>query len=249
MNKGQLLKLIQKGESQGLEFKSSLSRINEIIESIAALSSAKGGRILIGISRLGKILGVQIGKDTIERLANKIRDNTEPKTYPEITIDEIDSKKIIIIEVKEAIDKPVLAFGRAFKRVGKSTLKLSKDEYERIIVEKRKVPFDSLICEEATIDDINWDFVESFFVPKYEILSETKLAGGPEDLLEALGCIKNNKPTNAGILLFGEDPQKVFMNAFIALARYKGKKVGTQRLDYKEFDGNLFRQIDIVIGT
>jgi len=63
-------------------------------------------------------------------------------------------------------------------------------------------------------------------------------------VLGSLGCIKNSKPTNAGILLFGKDPQKFFMNAYIALAKYDSKDVDTRRLDYKEFTGNLFQQID-----
>jgi len=63
-------------------------------------------------------------------------------------------------------------------------------------------------------------------------------------LLEALNCIIDDKPTNAGVLLFGKNPQKIFINAYIAIARYKGKEVGIERLDYKEFNGNLFHQID-----
>ncbi|MBU4501378.1 MAG: hypothetical protein KKA79_02205, partial [Nanoarchaeota archaeon] len=51
-------------------------------------------------------------------------------------------------------------------------------------------------------------------------------------------------PTNAGILLFGKKPQRFFMNSYIAIARYRKNVVGSERLDYKEFDGNIFSQID-----
>ena len=34
------------------------------------------------------------------------------------------------------------------------------------------------------------------------------------------------------------------MNTFIALARYKGDVEDAERLDYKEFSGNLFQQIE-----
>ena len=60
-------------------------------------------------------------------------------------------------ESKEII-KTISAFantkgGRPYKRVGKSTLQMSKDEYERSILEKHKdkLYFDSQICKEATI--------------------------------------------------------------------------------------------------
>ncbi|MFQ6062835.1 MAG: ATP-binding protein, partial [Methanosarcinales archaeon] len=141
-------------------------------------------------------------------------------------------------------DKPVLAFGRAFKRIGKSTIKMSRDEFERLILEKRKIYFDTLVCKGANLSDIDWDFVKNFFIPIYESLTETELVGISKDLLDAMDCIVDNKPTNAGILLFGKTPQKFFPSAYIALARYRGDEVGIERLDYKEFTGTLFQQID-----
>jgi len=47
-----------------------------------------------------------------------------------------------------------------------------------------------------------------------------------------------------GILLFGRNPQRFFVNSYIALVKYRGKEVGIERLDYKEFAGNLIQQID-----
>ncbi len=67
------MKLIGSAESLNIEWKPSLSQVNEIIETISAFSNTEGGKIIIGVSKSGKALGVEIGKDTIERLTNKIR--------------------------------------------------------------------------------------------------------------------------------------------------------------------------------
>jgi len=133
-----LKKLISKAESEIIEFKKSPGEYKEIIETISAFSNTKGGRIIIGVSNSGKLLGIDIGKDTIERLTNKISQNTDPKVHPRITTKKKNNKHIIIIEVKESSDHLVLAFGRPFKRVGKSTVRMSKDEYESLILEKHK---------------------------------------------------------------------------------------------------------------
>jgi len=243
MTKAKLKDLIK--EREHIELKSSLSLINEIIEAISAFSNAEGGKIIVGVNNAGKVLGVETGKGTLENLANKIGQNTDPKIQLTIKVEVIDKKKIVIIEVKESLDKLVLAFGRPFKRVGKSSPKMSKDEYERIILEKHKerLQFDKQICSGAKIGDIDWDFVKNEFMPLYEKVSEKKITGSSKSILTSLGCIKHNKPTNAGMLLFGKDTQKFFMNAYIALARYKGEEVDVKRLDYKEFTGNLFEQI------
>jgi ATP-dependent DNA helicase RecG len=107
-----------------------------------------------------------------------------------------------------------------------------------------KVYWDERVCEDAKVEDIDWEFVKNFFIPGYEKFSKKRVIGTPEELLGALGCIRKGKPTNAGILLFGEKPQNFFRNSYIALARYKGNIEGIERLDYKEFFGDLFHQID-----
>jgi ATP-dependent DNA helicase RecG len=135
-------------ESEILEWKSSLSQLNRIIETISAFSNTKGGTIIIGVDGTGKTLGISIGKDTIEQITNKIISNTEPKIYPDISIRKFEEKNLIVIRVDKYPYDIVLAFGRPYKRVGKSTLKVSKDEYgrgvlhtpfqERSILEKHK---------------------------------------------------------------------------------------------------------------
>lgn len=155
MTKEEVISLIQ--ESEHVELKSSLSLINEIIESVSAFANTRGGRIIAGVNNTGRIVGVTIGKNTIEHITNRILQNTDPKINPRIRVDTIDGKSIVIIEVQESLDKLVLAFGRPFKRVGKSTVKMSKDEYERLILEKHseKLQFDKEMCKDAEFKDID----------------------------------------------------------------------------------------------
>ena len=46
-----------------IEWKQSLGEMKQIIESTAAFANTEGGRIFIGVSNKGEVLGVQIGKD------------------------------------------------------------------------------------------------------------------------------------------------------------------------------------------
>lgn len=151
-------------ESETLEFKESLSEWKEIVETICAFGNTKGGTVSIGISDIRKISGVDIGKSTLEDLANKIKENIDPKIYSHITTKVIDGKSIIAINVKESSDHLILAFGRPFKRVGKSTMRMSKDEYENLILEKHKekLQFDNQICKEASLKDIDEEKVRWF---------------------------------------------------------------------------------------
>ena len=80
---------IKKGESETVEFKPSLSQMNKIMESISAFSNTEGGIVIIGVSDKSEVLGVDIGKKTIESLANKIKQSTDPMVYPSIHVEEI----------------------------------------------------------------------------------------------------------------------------------------------------------------
>jgi ATP-dependent DNA helicase RecG len=244
MNVRQITKLNQKKESDTVEFKKSLSEWKEIVETVSALSNTSGGIIFVGISDEGNIIGVNIGQRTIEDLADKIKQNTDPKIYPSISVLDLADKSLIEIKVAESPSKPIFAFDKVFKRVGKSNHKVSSEEIRKMALEGKRIYWDEQICEGANLKDIDWNFVKNNFVSRYEVLSERKIVGRSEHLLETLGCIRNDRPTNGGIMLFGKNPQKFFPNTFIAAARYKGINVGTERLDYKEFDGNLFQQID-----
>jgi ATP-dependent DNA helicase RecG len=248
MSEKELFELIKKGESDRAEFKSSLADINEIVEDVSGFSNSKGGKILIGISNSGKILGIEIGKDTVERLTNKIVSNTEPRVYPSITVTEIDKKKVIVIEVQEAEEKPVLAFGRGFKRVGKSTVRMSKEEIERMILEGKKVYWDSLICEEASLGDIDEEKVRLFLKKsKVERRLEIDEKIPVKEALKKLELLKDGKLTNAAILLFGKNPQRFFFQAETRCARFKGI-TPVEFTDMKVFGGSLIDQVENAVS-
>jgi predicted HTH transcriptional regulator len=84
MNAQEVSDLIQHGESEALEFKLSLGELKEIVETAGAFATTSGGTILVGLSPQKEVIGVQIGMDTLESLANTIKQNTEPAALPSI---------------------------------------------------------------------------------------------------------------------------------------------------------------------
>ncbi|MCL0071549.1 putative DNA binding domain-containing protein [Thermodesulfovibrionales bacterium] len=236
-----LSELISTSESTTVEWKPSLSQINEIINAISAFANTEGGKIFVGVSKSGKLLGVQIGRNTIENLTNKISQNTDPKVHPCITVEKINSKSVIIIEAKESSDHLVLAFGRPYKRVGKSTVRMSKDEYERLILEKHKdkLQFDTQVCLKATLKDIDkeklrWFLRKAKEERNYDVDPETPI----REALNRLNLIEGGKLNNAAILLFRKDTQKFFPQVKIRAGRFKGTE-GLDFIDMKVLEGTI----------
>lgn len=244
MNEEELKKLIKGGESESLEFKSSLSEWKKAIETLAAFAWTTGGKIIFGISKSEKIIGVDIGKGTIEKLANDIKLNTDPKIYPKISVKKVNGKNIILVGVEKVSDEPVLAFGRAHKRIDKSTHTLNREEYNRIILEKRKVYFDSRVYEKATLKDIDEEKVKWFLrKARAERRLDIDETSPVKEVLMRLNLLSDEKLTTAAILLFGKNPQKFFLQVRVRCARYKGV-TPVDFIDLKIIDGNVIDQVD-----
>ncbi|MBI3316767.1 MAG: putative DNA binding domain-containing protein [Candidatus Omnitrophica bacterium] len=232
-----MAKIIGASESATIEWKPSLSQINEIIETVAAFSNAEGGQLFVGVSKEGIVKGVSIGKDTLEGLANRIAQHTEPKIHPRITVMRVSSGEIIQLHVQESRGKPVLADGRAYVRVGPSTRRMGKEEFERVILDRHKTElnFDSQVCKGAKIADISGEQIIAF-VKKAK--QEGRLDLNPNapvlDMLKRLKLTtKDKKITNAAVLLFGKDPQKFFLHSELKAVRFRGYDVSGEMIDFK----------------
>ena len=242
-------KLINQGESENLELKPSLSDTNRIVEVVASFANTRGGIVLIGVDSQGKILGITIGKETRERLTNAITDNTDPVIYPEIYSFEMNGLEIITIKADESSNKPHLAFGKAFKRVGNVTKLMKRDEYERLLLQrsKSKLQFDSQISEDATIKDIDETRV-NWFLEKRAGKKGIEIPKIPLDqiLVNIGAAVKKNKkpiPTNVGILFFGVEPQSFLPHSEVKIARFKGTTM-TEFIDRAELHVPLPELID-----
>ncbi|MFO8108951.1 MAG: helix-turn-helix domain-containing protein [Thermoplasmata archaeon] len=238
--------LIQKGESEVLEFKGSLKLHNQIGEAISAFSNSNGGIIYVGIEDSGKISGVDLGNNTLEKLANRIKMDTDPKIYPSIRTVKIDGKDLIMIKVEENPEKPVFYKDKAYKRVGKSTHRLNASEIRNLAKNSgEKTYWDEQICKGATLDDIDEEKVKRFL---QKARRRRDLDIDPEistkEALSRLDVLKKGKPTNACILLFGNNPQKFFLQSEVRCGKFKGTKAVKPFLDMKVIGGTLINQVD-----
>src|SRR3989338_2100124 len=184
-------------ESQTLEFKKSLAEIHEILETISAFSNSHGGKIIVGIEEdkdgtLKEVVGMTVKGNEIENLTNEIKQNTDPIMFPSVEFEKIDGMEVLVIEVKESLVKPVFSKGRGFKRVGRSNLKLTVAEIREMTKESVDYSFTDLVCQGATLKDIDWDFVEQEFIPLYELVFRKKIKGESKELLGSLNCINKN---------------------------------------------------------
>lgn len=150
---------------------------------------------------------------------------------------EFNGRKVIVIRVSERTDKPVFAFGVAYKRVGKSNLKMDRDEILRLFRESRRISFeDEKIC---TISELDYGKIKSF-IERASAYRRAVLPSDPKSVLDNLGMLLNDHINIAGLLAFGRNPQKYFPYACIKI----GKFVSGSIIFEKEIKGDIIEQIE-----
>ena len=98
------------GESKNVEFKENLPEKSiKYMKSVVAFANGSGGRIIFGIDdKTKEVTG--FGKEEVfkimDAIANAVSDSCEPAIIPDITLQTIDRKTIIAVEVSEGRQRP-----------------------------------------------------------------------------------------------------------------------------------------------
>lgn len=121
--------IIDRGETNAIEFKREIpgSKRN-IAEELVALSTQKGGVLVIGVSDEGKVTGLDDPNQVEEQVANIVRATIDPPMNPDIKKRTVNSEDVVVVEVSRFQDTPYNVNGTFYRRVGTTKQKLSSSE-------------------------------------------------------------------------------------------------------------------------
>jgi ATP-dependent DNA helicase RecG len=231
-------------ESETVEWKRSPGEWKEIVETCAAFATSRGGTIYVGIGPDGDRLGVQIGQGTLEDLANKIAQNTNPRQTPSIVVSNHTGKTVIVVSVPASRFKPVYAFDRPFRRSGRTNQRLSIEDATHIYLSSRGLTWDQTPVEDATLADIDPTAVRRFLqVARTERQWDVRADTPVKQVLRQLGLLVNDRVTVAAVLLFGRNAQQFLPQAVVRCGRFKGTDA-VHFLDMDAVQGNVIEQVE-----
>jgi ATP-dependent DNA helicase RecG len=243
-----LNKALRSGESETIEFKQSLAEKDQILETISAFSNSRGGAIYIGVDEAGKATGVQIGKKTLESLANDIKMATDPKIFPSIETISKDKRDIILVHVYECPIKPVWINEKVFERVGKTNQRVPAERIRQLVRESHPYQWDKHILQNASLSDIDSKRVKDF-LRRFEDERKTEFEGSRsvQGVLAKLHLEEKGKPTAAAMLLFGKDSQAWCVQSEVRCGRF----TGTEAVNFEDMAvirGTLIQQVPEVLA-
>ena len=205
-------------EYEDSENKTSLAEWQDAVICLAAFATSRGGVVHFGISPEGKPVGVCLGKNTLENLANDIKRHTDPPVFPSIQVEGEERSAVVHVSVEESPIKLVWAFGKPYKRVGRTNQAISREETLRLTEATTGRTWDALPCPGLREADLSREAIEDFLRRSGQDLSTST-----DVVLKTLRLVLSDGALcNAAALLFAEDPRRHVLGAFTQCGRFRG---------------------------
>jgi len=236
-------RLLAEGESDTLEFKESFDE--DTIETVDAFSNTRGGFVFIGVKDNGEIIGLDIGRNTLNKFTNKISNATVPTVIPNISVHVIREKSIIAIHAQEYPLKPIAFKGRCYRRVGSSNRQMTPQEIAEMHLHSTGSSWDALPTPGKTLEDIDIGNVKRY-IRNANATGRRNFEPGddPMEIIGKLELVKNREPTWASILLFGKTPQSPLVQAAVHCGRFKENII---IIDDRLIRGSIVDQVNEVM--
>lgn len=246
------------GESKNVEFKVQRPKdSSKYIKTVVAFSNGEGGRIVFGVDDTSREV-VGIPKDIvfseIDAITTAISDSCEPVVIPDVYLQSIDDKTIIIAEISAGKQRPYYIKSLGIKdgtyiRVSGTSRPAGRDLTAEMYYEDEGRSYDKVIRKDLTVTDE--EIAELCHQMKEVAVANAKsktqaatIKSVTKNVLLSWGLLAEAEdgsihPTNGYVFLLGKDE---FLSQ-IQCGMFKGKTRAVF-VDKREYSGPLWKQID-----
>ena len=238
------------GESEQMEFKATTGQRREAARTLCAMLNRHGGQVIFGVEDGGHVLGQQIGSDTLGDLQHELG-KIEPPVYPSVsTIEVRPDRSVVLVSVPGGAGKPYSYRGIPYQRVGNTTIKMSGEEYQRILVERlhAQTRWENQPADSWSVADLDHGQI---VLTVEEAIRRGRMEDpgtrNPLELLRGLNLLlSGDRLTRAAVILFGSAArlEVEYTQCMLRVARFRGT-ARTEFLDNRQFHGHAFELLRI----
>lgn len=226
----------------GLAFSRETTPPAKLAEMLVAFANADGGTVLVGVDpRSGKPQGLTDPDAALDRALEAALSTDPPLIIPMPRIEELDEEKVLVVTVPPGLPNVYSFRGKYLVRDGRYSRPLEPRQLRRLMMERGAVSFEALVPVGARLDDVDWETAERYLAELGGLPS-----GSREEALLKRGCLTRRngelRPTYAGLLLFGSEPQRWVRSSEILVVRYAGRTMADTFVR-EEIQGTLPEQI------
>jgi len=215
-----LRELLKKGRGQLLELMPQ-PEVEMLAETLVAFANADGGTILIGLGTAGTLLE-EVEPEHLEALLLRAQGMCRPPVTTGWQPLDTGRGTAIAISVPRSPELHSLLDGRVLLRSGTKNRPLSGEEIRHLASAKGTGEYEQEVVHGATEADLDGEIIAEYAAkrrlrgPRGEKLSST-------ELLSDSGAVDaEGKLTVGGLLLFGQNPQRMLPQSGAVLVRFAG---------------------------
>ena len=154
------LQEILSGESKNVEFKERLPEKSiKYMKTVVAFANSNGGRLVFGVEDgTCRIIGIEDESlfKTMDAITNAIADSCEPAIYPDISLQTVEEKTIIVVEIPIGRQRPyyIKSMGKengVFVRSAGTSRPADERMIKELLFEGSNRSFDQSICPGLTV--------------------------------------------------------------------------------------------------
>jgi len=202
--------------------------LSKLAEALVALANADGGVLYLGLepgSR--KTVGLADPVAALDRAVQAALAAEPPLIIPLPERIDVGGRSVVAVTVPRGLPHVYSYRGRYLLRDTDRNRPIDPRELRRLMMERGTAGFEATTPDDAKIEDLDWDKVGQ------HLARVGGLPGlAPAETLLRRGCVVRLagklRPTNAGLLLFGRDPQRWVRSSEILAVRYPGTTMGDQ---------------------
>lgn len=221
-----LLALLKQGRGTRLDWLGETAPLETIATILTAMANAQGGTLVLGvIGPTATVIGLRDADAVVDRVIQAALSIEPQLIIPIPRIVRIGERSVVVANIPRGMPHVYSLDGRYCVRDGVENTALKPRDLRRLIIERGELSFETEIVRGASLDDLNWDKAKAY----------VSGLGGPNDadvetVLLKRGCLALQegrlRPTHAGILLFGKEPQAFVRSAEITAVRFAGETMG-----------------------
>jgi ATP-dependent DNA helicase RecG len=211
------------------------------LKTICAFANTGGGKLFIGIDDEGNPMGVKDAARYLDDIPNKTKDILG--ITPDVTVKKKAGKDIIEVTVAPS-SAPISYHGRFYTRSGSSSVEIKGHALVDLLMRKSGRSWDGFIEEGATLKDIDTSAINKFRKLAAKKIPQIAAEKNVQAILQKLNLLEKGKLRRAAVLLFGKNPKKFYITAYIKIGKFVS---ATDLISTDDIEGNLFDQVDKAI--
>lgn len=222
----------------------------EIGPTVTAFLNTGGGRILIGITEGGQVVGISPSDFTASSIEHHLSNEISPRPYISVVRRPVGNSEVLLIYVPAGPEKPYVFQNRIYTWSGGKSRPATAEEISEMILGRPEASrrWEREPAIGVTMEDLDERQVfETIARQRNRTISDQPFLHEPVKFLETLNLGSSGEIRNSAVVLFAKNPSSLMPQTRVRIATFKTRD-RTAFGDNRVLEGGLFDLFEKIVS-